>query len=469
MIRNGIFALAMASAATLSAAEVEQVIVRQQWPWSTAVKVEYRLSGVTAPVDIDVAAEIDGMPVAAASLDAAVSGARHGLSSGGAYSFTIDPVAAFGSESLDIGRLRVQLSTRAAEPSITNALYRVFDLASGEMEELSKADIMNGGYGTYETNFAFVGTTSLSDVFIWTGVTNDVKYMTTHLVLRRIPAAGQTFMLGADSNTDHVVAYSYPRYQVRMTNDYWMGVFELTQSQYKRLMNGAAPSYFNNPAYADTRPVEQVSFQMLRGASLGKAWGDGVPLATARQVDSGSLIANLRAVASNAYVFDLPTETQWEIACRAGTETTFYDGSNFPSSGYSSMFLASLNPLARYNWNGGLADKRDTTAPNPPAADCDVSRGTARVGSYLPNAYGLYDMLGNVNEWCLDVYGNDPSSQDVQVEPMGAALPGDDGRRVARSGSWNANAGNVRASARNKVAVTTYTSGYGARICISAE
>ena len=275
-------------------------------------------------------------------------------------------------------------------------------------------------------------------MFIWTGVTNDVKYMTTHLVLRRIPAAGQTFMLGADSNTDHVVANSYPRYQVRMTNDYWMGVFELTQSQYKRLMNGAAPSYFNNPAYADTRPVEQVSFQMLRGTSLG------------------------------AYVFDLPTETQWEIACRAGTETTFYDGSNFPSSGYSSMFLASLNPLARYNWNGGLADVRDTTAPTP-AADCDVSRGTARVGSYLPNAYGLYDMLGNVNEWCLDVYGNDPSSPDVQVEPMGAALPGDDGRRVARNGSWNANAGAVRASARNKVAMTTYTSEYGARICISAE
>ncbi len=66
------------------AATINQVIVRQQWPWSTAVKVEYRLSGVTAPVDIDIAAEIDGMPVAAASRDAAVSGARHGLSSGGA-------------------------------------------------------------------------------------------------------------------------------------------------------------------------------------------------------------------------------------------------------------------------------------------------------------------------------------------------------------------------------------------------
>ena len=101
---------AILSAVALHAATVDQVIVRQQWPWSTDVKVEYRVTGVTEPVDISVAAYDGDTPLDSARLNEAMKGDRFGIVKDGYGSFTIDPVKAFGTSEIAVMNFNVRLS-----------------------------------------------------------------------------------------------------------------------------------------------------------------------------------------------------------------------------------------------------------------------------------------------------------------------------------------------------------------------
>ena len=189
------------------------------------------------------------------------------------------------------------------------------------------------------------------------------EHKTTKLVLRRIEPG--TFMM-----CNHV--------QVTLTRPFFIGVFEVTQKQYE-LVTGATPSF----KQGDMLPVEQVSWNDIRGNCN---W----PADTS--VSNNSFMGLLRA--RTGLAFDLPTEAQWEYACRAGTTNDFnVSGQNMDS-------------LGRYENNGD--DKRGGS---------EYWYTTTTVGSYLPNDWGLYDMHGNVEEWCLDY----PSSfQDISsVDPVG--------------------------------------------------
>ena len=115
--------------------------------------------------------------------------------------------------------------------------------------------------------------------------------------------------------------------------------------------------------------------------------------------------------------FDLPTEAQWEYACRAGTTTALNSGHDLTSVDSDQ----NLDAIARY-WSNSRLLLRQGCAP---------SASTAIVGSYLPNAWGLYDMHGNVWEWCLDWYGPYPGTV---TDPAGAASGA---FRVLRGGSWS--------------------------------
>ena len=145
-------------------------------------------------------------------------------------------------------------------------------------------------------------------------------------------------------------------------------------------------------------------------------------------VNATSFMGKLRAK-TGLSTFDLPTESQWEYACRAVTTTALNTGHNLTSGSSDPR----MDVAGRYWYNGGSGY----------SLSCPTSAGTAEAGSYLPNAWGLYDMHGNVWEWCLDWYGTYPGTV---TDPEGAASGS---YRMRRGGSWNSEAYVCRSAYRN--------------------
>jgi len=218
---------------------------------------------------------------------------------------------------------------------------------------------------------------------------------------------GGTFTMGSpttelDRNTDET------QHSVTLSS-FYMGKYEVTQKLWYDIM-GTTPSYFAN---CDDCPVEQVS------------WDDIQIFLTALNNKYPG------------YNFRLPTEAEWEYAARAGTSTPFNTGNCLSTS--------------QANYDG-----------NYPYQTC--SKGiylgkTTAVGSYAPNAYGLYDMYGNVWEWCSDWYGT--YNTGAQTNPTGAASGSD---RVLRGGSWLNNAQYCRSAYRRDFTPSNRNYYYGFRL-----
>ncbi len=246
-------------------------------------------------------------------------------------------------------------------------------------------------------------------------------YRTNRVLLRRIPS-GLAWIGSPVNETGRSSVNDESRHFVRMTKDYYLGVFEFTQGQWEGVMSNR-PSYFSSEGHYAGRPVEQVLYDDIRGSAAGSGW----PLSDA--VDPDSFMGRLRA-ATGISGFDLPTEAQWEYACRAMTMTALNTGLNLSDPAQ----CPEMDAAGRYRHNGGAAGLNNPSA--------DVSVGTARVGSYPVNAWGLYDMHGNVAEWCLDWF----SDYSGDGADSAGALTGDD--RVVRGGSWNDDAQGCRSADR---------------------
>ena len=224
------------------------------------------------------------------------------------------------------------------------------------------------------------------------------EYKSTKLVLRRCPA-------GAD-----------PLGRYTLTKDFYAGVFEVTEKQWELVMGEKRSSYKRGETY----PVGSVSYNDIRGESDGSNW----PSSSA--VDATSFLGKLRAK-TGLPELDLPTEAQWEYACRAGTMTTYNTGDSEAA-------------LAQAGWYSGNANGQK----HP-------------VGEKVANAWGLYDLHGNVWEWCLDWYRGDLSGTD----PVGA-MSGSG--RVYRGGSWYYVASDAAASFRRSHASSTVGGDFGFRL-----
>jgi len=181
-----------------------------------------------------------------------------------------------------------------------------------------------------------------------------------------------TFEMGCSQRSTAYDCYSseLPVHQVNLMNAFYIGRYEVTQAQWFAKM-GSNPSQFQGATDAATRPVEKVSWTAIQSYLTS---------------------TNMR----------LPTEAEWEFACRAGTNTPFYNGSSDDST---------IGALAWYNDNSGGQ--------------------THSVGGKAPNALGLHDMLGNVWEWVNDWYGS--YSTSTETDPAG---PTSGTLRCIRGGAW---------------------------------
>ena len=166
---------------------------------------------------------------------------------------------------------------------------------------------------------------------------------------------------------------------------FYIGVFEVTQRQWELVM-GERPSWFSADASYALRPVEGISYDQARGEPVGES----------------GFINRLR-VRAQLPGLDLPTSTQWKYACRAGTVSDYHDGSYMENYKVDSH----LDLLGRYRHNSGYENWSSYSSPWLMGTEI----GTAVVGSYRPNAWGLYDLYGNVEELGREVTGGDVVSR----------------------------------------------------------
>jgi formylglycine-generating enzyme required for sulfatase activity len=268
--------------------------------------------------------------------------------------------------------------------------YRGIELAPGQYHiEVSASD--------YETKKQWIDLTTGED-----------KYIDVRLVKQKVAVAGKTFtnsigmkfvlihdgtfMMGSPSSEPERDS-DERRYKITLTKGFYMGVTEVTQKQWRSIM-GHNPSRFKG----HNRPVEKVS------------WNDAKEFIRKLNQKEGT----------NKY--RLPTEAEWEYACRAGTTTPFYTGNCISTD--------------QANYDGNY--------PMPGCSKGRYRKETVRVGSFSPNAWGLYDMHGNVYEWCEDRYDKSYPNRHV-TDPKGPSSGSD---RVLRGGSWLNHAWLIRSALR---------------------
>lgn len=388
----------------LADASITETFVRQEWPWSSRVTVEYVIEGVTEPVDVSLSVSRKG--IACEVPDLAVTGDRYGVATSGLKRLYLDPVRAFGmnAKSEDY---TFALSVGPSDVAMNEVLYRIFDLVNTNVTDVTRGDLLNGRYGSVETDYGAIGPgykTSLRDVLIWTGVTNDVAYKTTKLVMRKIPAG--TYVSGANFPGDIGKGYAHT-----MTKDVFASVFELTQAQWKNCgaPKGTTDNYKYRPTWVgDLRPMETFNSAY---ALFGHGYSGGRATLVPGSTGNNCLFRALQNRFHDAGVdvpFGLPTTMQWLIAARGGTSTYYNDGVGTPETPTKN---AQMDVLGRYAGNGGLVDNGDGTV---------TTNGTVEVGLYRPNAFGLYDTLGNVKEFCCDYIASGGTLNAALTDHCGA-------------------------------------------------
>jgi formylglycine-generating enzyme required for sulfatase activity len=239
----------------------------------------------------------------------------------------------------------------------------------------------------YTPDPAVVTDPALRAAIAATGLAWRVRDTATQVEMLLVPPG--TFQMGCIMGSNQYGCYGeeLPVHQVTLTNAFYLGRYELTQSQWVAKM-GSNPSYFQGQSDSPSRPVERVSWTTIQGY-LG------------------------------ATGFRLPTEAEWEYACRAGTQTPFYNGSTDDST---------VGSLA---WYGSCCGGNSGGETHP-------------IGGKAANAFGFHDMLGNVWEWVNDWYGGYTSA--AQTNPTG---PVSATNRVVRGGSWYGDSDSVRSSYRD--------------------
>lgn len=344
------FSAALATFVAVAGASIDNVIVRQQWPWNPKVNIDYVLSDAEQgahDVKVQLKNGSDEIVCWAGSLSGDLEGVRPG-----AHRIVWDPTVGRTSDApLAYADFSVVVSI-ADDPK----KFMVIDLSAGTAQDAS-----------YGVSFAAVPPEG--------GWVQDL-YKTTRLVLRHIPAG--TFTMGSPETEapNFRNAVYETQHSVTLTKDFYMAIFPTTAYQYNLITGSAPTGNATGKGY-----VYFVSYNMLRGDNARTNWPN---------CDGDSFFGLLNGRVSGLdelpkYRFDLPSSAQWEYACRANTTTTWYNGTDYdPASEEDpNSYEPNLSLLGVYKYN--FASYYDG------------------LGKLLPNGWGLYNMLGSACECVRDV------------------------------------------------------------------
>ena len=243
------------------------------------------------------------------------------------------------------------------------------------------------------------------------------KEITNSVGMKLVLIPKGSFKMGLSEYLE-VLARGELQHEVTISKDYYLGVTEVTQGQYEKVMGTNHPSYFQKRVIGKSDssmyPVERVS------------WEDAVEFC--------KQLSELPEEKKAGRDYRLPTEAEWEYACRAGSKTAY-------------SFGADSRSLGDYAWFGENSGGQ-----------------THPVGEKKANAWGLYDMHGNVWEWCSDWYGE--YSKSAVSDPVG---PKEGSSRVFRGGSWGIEAAICRSAFRGGSVPSDRYDGLGFRVALSSE
>ncbi len=415
------FCIVMSAMVTSAKADVTiaDITARQRWPWNGLIDIDFTIGGAAAgeafAIEIDATAE---------------NGAKALL----AKTYASEPVAGTGANRIvwDLGadypEFRandLRISVTATPMSDATPVYMVIDLSGGPTAT------------KYPVRYT---TTPPAHV---RGAA-DEPCQTTELWMKRIAPVSDAFTVNSYRVEENATTDIQKRsYWGKMTKDYYIGVFEVTQKQYQLVMGAWPQSWFTNSLNRASRPVEGLRFGTITGT-----WRDSQ--AEPSTITSSSFLGKIRE--KTHLPINLPLNIQLNYAARGGTRLTT-TGETYWYSVNGESTTSARRPL--------LGRAKDNVESSSPQRDCDANSGTAYVGSYLPNDFGLYDTLGNVYEYtselaysggsfpCREYYwelygdttiGNTKSNPII--DPPGIAYghslaTANHVFRIARHGGWN--------------------------------
>lgn len=360
-----------------AAVTVSDVKVQQRWPWNGLVDIDYTVTCDTPDADIYIyPTALDG--------DRRIALSPRTLTGDGAAA----PVKA--------GTHRMTWDMAADNPDLHSSDFTVTIHAYTGAAPYMIVDLSSGPESTH---YPVTYSNACPDL-------TDSAYRTTKMVFKLVLPG--TFMMGSPT-TEEGRSNNETLHEVTLTKPLYMAIYECTRQQWFQVMGAWPREYKNNRADG---PAQYISWTAIRGSVAALTWPE------TEQVDNGSFMGNLRM--RTGLTFDLPTEAQWEYACRAGTSTRWSTGEE-PETINGRWGKAS--------WDGPMA-----------------------VGSFEPNAWGLYDMHGNVWELCVDAWQSNLGTEPV-TDPVGPASRSN--VRVVCNGCWYDDADRIRSAARGNVSIAT--------------